>query len=427
MENKNYIQGTVVSDVKYELFIDWLKKSHFPTTKLALATFKNTGRGMMAVEDIQAGDVIVQVPKSFLISNNLLHKEYGSHPLSTHQILAFHLVILLVKDTKENKWWKPYLDLLPSHFNTLPVTFPTVLLKHLPKGLAEEVSLQRKKIKEDYQACIRFMKSRPSLLPFLSHVTFKKYEWAWLCVNTRCIHVSTGDKTAKGGDIAMAPLLDFLNHTDEARIESKFNQQTQSFEIKTLIPYRKGEQVFINYGPHDNQSLLKEYGFVLSENGYNFVSLDKEVFDLFPQIEKSSQGRTVKKNILEQYGYYGDYTIKKDEISFRLLNALRLLAIPFNTTGFHQSQLIWYDVIMGIHEIIDNSNEKKMYELLKTICTQAYIEAKEEQLSLNDTSFLEDPSIHPFALLFLKQIWKESIEILEQVLYSVEAKLSILS
>lgn len=65
------------------------------------------------------------------------------------------------------------------------------------------------------------------------------------------------------------------------------------------------------------------------------------------------------------------------------MNALRLLAIPFNTTGFHQSQIIWQDVIMGIHDIIDNSNEKKLYELLKTICTRAYIESKEEQLSLN--------------------------------------------
>ncbi|CAO3652471.1 unnamed protein product [Cunninghamella echinulata] len=383
MSSEDIIQGTIVNDAKYEIFLDWLKKLHFPPTKLVLATFKNTGRGMMAIEDIKAGDIIVQVPKSFLISNDLLYKVYGAHPLSTHQILALHLVLLLIKDTKENRWWKPYLDLLPTHFNTLPVTFPPILSKHLPSSLAEEVSLQRQKIKQDYQACIKFMKARPSLLPLLSHVSFKRYEWAWLCVNTRCIHVSTSDKTAKGGNIAMAPLLDFLNHTTEARIESKFNQKTQSFEIRTLTPYQKGEQVFINYGPHDNQAIFKEYGFVLSDNSYNFVSLDKEVMDLFPQMEKSSQGRMVKKNILEQSGYYGDYTIKKDEISFRLLNALRLLVIPFNTTGFHQSQTIWQDVIMGLHEIIDNENEKKVYELLKRICTRAYIESKEEQLSLN--------------------------------------------
>lgn len=81
--------------------------------------------------------------------------------------------------------------------------------------------------------------------------------------------MSTIDATAKGGNIAMAILLDFLNHSWEAKvscsgggegdddavylhkrandskIESGFNVRTQCFEIRTLTPYRKGEQVCI--------------------------------------------------------------------------------------------------------------------------------------------------------------------------------------
>lgn len=37
-------------------------------------------------------------------------------------------------------------------------------------------------------------------------------------VNTRCIHMSTMDSTVKGGNIAMAILLDFLNHSWEAKV-----------------------------------------------------------------------------------------------------------------------------------------------------------------------------------------------------------------
>lgn len=77
--------------------------------------------------------------------------------------------------------------------------------------------------------------------------------------------------------------------------------RNQSFEIKTLTPYKKGEQVYINYGPHDNLAILKEYGFVLSENTYNFVLLDNEVWDLFAEVE-SKRGLEIKKQILEGAG-----------------------------------------------------------------------------------------------------------------------------
>ncbi|KAI8080006.1 uncharacterized protein BX664DRAFT_342052 [Halteromyces radiatus] len=388
---------------------------------MTLATFKNTGRGMMATSDIAAGEVIVRVPKSFLISNDALYKIYGPHSLSTHQLLALHLVLLL---QDSNCWWKPYLDLLPSHFNTLPVTFPPTLSSHLPDGLKNEVELQRQKIKSDYLAAVQFLKTKKTLME-PSSLSSKQYEWAWLCVNTRCIHVTTSDNTAKGGNIAMAPLLDFLNHTSEARIESGFNPQTQSFEIKTLIPYRKGEQVFINYGPHDNQAIFREYGFVLPQNEYNFVSLDKEVWSLFEDIEPSEKARSTKRWILKNSGYEGDYTVKTGDISFRLLCALRLLAIKGSEGGtFQRSVMAWQDVIMGQSDQIDDTNERTMYHMLKSICTNALAHSENKRSGLNN---LAKSSIHhPFALLFLRQIWNESCDILQDTLHDIDTRLTTL-
>lgn len=68
-----------------------------------------------------------------------------------------------------------------------------------------------------------------------------------------------------------------------------------------MTPYKRGEQVYINYGPHDNLAILKEYGFVLSQNIYNFVSLDQEVWQLFSEIE-TEQGYEIKRQILEGAG-----------------------------------------------------------------------------------------------------------------------------
>jgi hypothetical protein len=47
--------------------------------------------------------------------------------------------------------------------------------------------------------------------------------------------------------------------------------------------------------------MLKEYGFVLPENSYNFVLLDNEVWKLYGEME-SKRGLEIKKQILEGSG-----------------------------------------------------------------------------------------------------------------------------
>ena len=74
-------------------------------------------------------------------------------------------------------------------------------------------------------------------------------------VNTRCIYLDAKKQDA-ADNIALAPMLDFLNHTPDAKTEGRFCTKTKSYQIKTLLPYKKGEQVFINYGPHDNCFIL---------------------------------------------------------------------------------------------------------------------------------------------------------------------------
>lgn len=107
--------------------------------------------------------------------NETLQKVYGQHPLSMHQLLALHLCYLKRDPTS---WWKPYVDLLPSHFNTMPVKYPPTLAKHLPyylKGtyrrcfikrtpshpcisLLEEVAQQANKLESDYANVNRYIK-----------------------------------------------------------------------------------------------------------------------------------------------------------------------------------------------------------------------------------------------------------------------------
>ncbi|CEI86856.1 hypothetical protein RMCBS344292_01283 [Rhizopus microsporus] len=374
---------------------------------------------MMATKDIEAGEVIVSVPNNFLITDESLIKLYGPHSLSSHQMLALHLVLL---SRDKQSWWKPYVDLLPIHFNTMPAKYPKILFDHLPASLKEETQQQRENIHADYLTCQKFLKSK---FPTQQEMSIKEFEWAWLCVNTRCIHMTRSDHSSNGGSIALAPMLDFLNHTTEAKTESGFNVRTQCFEIKTMTPYKKGEQVFINYGPHDNLAMLREYGFVLKENSYNFVLLDKEVWSLYSELE-SKRGLAIKKEILEGSGYVGDYSVKRGEVSFRLMAALRLLALNGTTEpGFDRRVMDWHDVVMGQDDMISVDNERRAYIMLQSICKRVAKQAKDELEFLSTISKTHpQEEIHPFALYFSIQIWKESLDIVEQALDYLSDKLT---
>ncbi|KAI8372968.1 uncharacterized protein BYT42DRAFT_578733 [Radiomyces spectabilis] len=376
---------------------------------------------MMATSDIAAGEVIVSVPKKFLMTKDTLLRLYGPHSLSTQQLLAVHLVLL---SQEPQSWWKPYLDLLPSHFDTMPVKFPKMLADHLPASLHEEVAQQKAKIQSDYLSASRFLQAKSAQTGKTYTMTPEEYEWAWLCVNTRCIHMATAYSAGQAGNLAMAPMLDFLNHSCEAQIDSGFNQRQQCFEIRTLIPYRKGEQVFINYGPHDNFAILREYGFVLSNNFYNFVPLDKEVWELFEEMENKT-ACAIKKSALERAGYAGDYSMKKNEASFRLLCALRLLAIEgAGRPGFERRVQEWQDVLMGETEYISIDNERRVFIMLKWLCDRVSQTATKQQEALSQLSTkVQESKIHPFALRFLKQIWQETQDIVNTMLIETETKL----
>ncbi|KAI7865711.1 hypothetical protein BDF14DRAFT_1822524 [Spinellus fusiger] len=407
----------IIQEKSYQQLIQWLEDNGFPKTKLTLANFS----GMMAVEPIEAGEVIVAVPKKFLITNKSLADVYGTHTLSTHSLLALHLV-LLRRD--KMSWWRYYVDLLPLHFNTMPVNYPETLHPYFPNALLEQVIQQRVNIHQDFKAVSKYMETHsPPTQETMDPIHYDEYAWAWLCVNTRCIYMNATDTVTKEGNMALAPVLDFLNHTWDAKIESGFNRRTQCFEIKTLTPYAKGEQVFINYGPHDNMAILKEYGFVVPNNQFNYIHLDTEVWGLFNTME-SPPGVKIKEEILENAG---DYSMKKGDVSFRLWCALRLLALEgVGQPGFNHKVLAWHDVVMGQTERISLDNERRVMVMLESIVQQVKTTTIEKEASLKAMKSNPPPNVSPLALFFLTCLWEETKEITEAVLADIVKDMSLL-
>ncbi|CAH1758259.1 2762_t:CDS:10 [Entrophospora sp. SA101] len=285
-KTKNYYEKPkVIKDLEWLKFREWLNQQGFPKTKLTLAEFKGTGRGMMATKDI-----------------------------------------------KKNA------DL------SMPITYDEFL-------------------------------------------------WGWLNVNTRCVYMEETSQSSndfrKENNIAIAPMLDFINHSNDAKIKGEFNKFNKSYEITTYDSIKKGQQVFINYGPHDNYFLLIEYG---------------EVFE----IELEEQEKIMKHETLKNEGFLGDYTIHKSYASFRLLNSLRLL-FSKNNSEIQE----WKQVIRGNREIINENNERLINDWLEKICNRKIQEINQ---ILNDIDKSEKEKTQMKHLIKnIKSIWLEIINILNSI------------
>ncbi|CAG8754600.1 1635_t:CDS:2, partial [Dentiscutata heterogama] len=70
--DRDKILPSVIKDVKWIIFRDWLKQKGFPKTKLTLAEFNGTGRGMMATKDIVVGEILISVPLRLIITSKSL-------------------------------------------------------------------------------------------------------------------------------------------------------------------------------------------------------------------------------------------------------------------------------------------------------------------------------------------------------------------
>lgn len=59
-----------------------------------------------------------------------------------------------------------------------------------------------------------------------------------------------------------------------SQVKANFNDVTRCYEIRSVSGTLSYQQAFINYGSHDNQRLMLEYGFVAPCNPHSVVYVD---------------------------------------------------------------------------------------------------------------------------------------------------------
>lgn len=268
-------------------------------------------------------------------------------------------------------------------------TFCRHLLQALPLQSKKLVRAVRTRFEKDWSRICHLRETNcdvlaePALLssdPELARsivrsISLDTFLWAWLCVNSRCVFLPLG-LSDHADNFTLAPMLDMANHTQDPALECKVRyakdgglelcapsqEQRNGADIgsRGLMP---GDECFITYGPHSDDSLLSEYGFVLPAeltylldaktggetgvmekrwrgNRYAEVCLDREVEAFLNDPPDNPEGR-YKRELLQNRGYWGDYTVhpypEPAHPSHRLIPALRLasydLVIMFTKTG----------------------------------------------------------------------------------------------
>jgi len=164
-------------------------------------------------------------------------------------------------------------------------------------------------------------------------------------------------------------------------VEAGFDKGARCYRIQTLVGYKRGSQVFINYGPHDNQTLLVEYGFILSDNVNSKVHIEKN--QILSLVKSSSCVLYSKKiAILERSGLLQDFYCTGEGLSWTALATLRVLAL--NLTELYS----WEKVLNGSAFSISSENQVNDWVVtLLTNCLQTRLQgsaiSENEQDSYN--------------------------------------------
>ena len=421
--------------------------------------------------------------------------------------------------TTKHEALRLFVQTLPTSFDTVPLTwslqargldadsiadtdkqpwkcrFYQTLLQALPRHSQHLVNEVRSRFEKDWRGICSLRDSNmdvlaePALLsshPDLARqvvrsITLDTFLWAWLCVNSRCIFHQLG-YINHADNFTLAPMLDMANHTDKVRYEAKVRSARHG-GLELCAPSRDfaahpvaGDECFITYGPHSNESLLSEYGFVLPAQLPSFrkgskgtwrgsrfahVVVDQEVEELLDELGNDGDEKI---ELLQDHGYWSEYTLhpypEPAYPSQRLIPALRLMALDHNAPepvkvtkvgpepGVKSGKKAynpygldddvsdlekWLDTLMGRRDKVSEKNEEQARDLLLEICTtrRGRIEEARRQVAAaqsmldshcdsDDAAAGEDRSGQALSLKFVRQVLDEEDAVLRLVIRSTE-------
>ncbi|XP_012225390.1 actin-histidine N-methyltransferase [Linepithema humile] len=288
-------------------FTNWLTENGARMDGVSIAEYPGYDLGLKAEADFAENQLILEIPRALIFSTYTAAPELTAlqnDPLVQHMPQVALAIALLVERYKKNSTWKPYLDMLPNSYNTVLYMKANDMIELKGSPTLEPALKQCRNIARQYAYFSKiFQNNNEPVSAMLKDIfTYERYCWAVSTVMTRQNLVPSPDGSRMIH--ALIPMWDMCNH-ENGRITTDFNSTSDHCECYALRDFKKGEQIFISYGPRTNSDFFVHSGFVQMDNdqdGFKLRlgiskadSLQKERIELLGKLDLPSVGEFLLK------------------------------------------------------------------------------------------------------------------------------------
>jgi len=258
------VGGTHEQTKPFKIFFKWLIDGGAQFPLLSLRFFSDIYRAINSKRLIQPEEDVLYVPfcqlmtseiaRSSLVGRQIL--DSGVQLRSRHSFLAAYL---LQEKANPKSYWKPYIDILPEAYDTVPLFFSEKELAELEGSIAlEKIQDRHNSLQVEYDALVEHV-------PMFAEFSKEDFVWARLVIITRIFGMVIDGVKTEG----LVPMADMLNHKRPRETKWTYAQERKGFVITTLNVIEKDCEVFDSYGRKCNSRFFVNYGFVPEENEDN--------------------------------------------------------------------------------------------------------------------------------------------------------------
>ncbi|GIQ80224.1 hypothetical protein KIPB_000986, partial [Kipferlia bialata] len=160
----------------------------------------------------------------------------------------------------------------------------------------------------------------------IANLDRETFDWLHAIIRSRKQVINTADSPV----VTLVPIIGFINHSFTPNASIRPSEDESALEVVADAPFRKNQQIYINYGPLTEGTYFQDYGFVNGDNEY-------DGFGLSLSTGEGDALREEKEEVLEAIGLNrSTYTaIIGDQIpGMYAEDAVKTMWLDYITKGF---------------------------------------------------------------------------------------------